>query len=190
MKSFQVRRLALAVAASVLALSSVTASANTVTFEGVTIDLSAGAGSTLVLTLAGVESSTGTWADATFLDAFSLDDIGVTTLSAPAGFAAAAGELNADGCTGGGSGKFCFEGHSAVSDLMTLTMGYTGTLDLSGVGDLSPHLKLQFVDDAGGKVGSLFSADVPAVPEPESYALMLAGLGVVGFVARRRQKQA
>ena len=27
---------------------------------------------------------------------------------------------------------------------------------------------------------------VPAVPEPETYALLLAGLGVVGFVARRR----
>lgn len=31
---------------------------------------------------------------------------------------------------------------------------------------------------------------VPAVPEPETYALMLAGLGVVGFVARRRNRQA
>jgi hypothetical protein len=28
---------------------------------------------------------------------------------------------------------------------------------------------------------------VTAVPEPETYALMLAGLGVVGFVARRRK---
>lgn len=28
---------------------------------------------------------------------------------------------------------------------------------------------------------------VPGVPEPETYALMLAGLGVIGFVARRRR---
>ena len=29
---------------------------------------------------------------------------------------------------------------------------------------------------------------VTAVPEPESYALLLAGLGVIGFVARRRRR--
>ena len=27
----------------------------------------------------------------------------------------------------------------------------------------------------------------PPIPEPETYALMIAGLGVVGFVARRRK---
>jgi hypothetical protein len=31
------------------------------------------------------------------------------------------------------------------------------------------------------------SIAVTAVPEPETYALMLAGLGIVGFVARRRR---
>jgi hypothetical protein len=30
--------------------------------------------------------------------------------------------------------------------------------------------------------------DVAAIPEPETYALLLAGLGLMGFVARRRKK--
>jgi hypothetical protein len=38
-----------------------------------------------------------------------------------------------------------------------------------------------FVGNASGSV-------TPPIPEPETYALMLAGLGVVGFVARRRRR--
>jgi hypothetical protein len=34
----------------------------------------------------------------------------------------------------------------------------------------------------------LASIDVAAVPEPETYAMMLAGLGLVGFAARRKQR--
>jgi hypothetical protein len=30
--------------------------------------------------------------------------------------------------------------------------------------------------------------NVTAVPEPETYVLMLAGLGAVGFINRRRRK--
>lgn len=36
----------------------------------------------------------------------------------------------------------------------------------------------------------LFNAPVPAVPEPESYAMLLAGLGLIGTIAvRRRTKE-
>lgn len=38
--------------------------------------------------------------------------------------------------------------------------------------------------------GGLGSATLAAIPEPETYALMLAGLGLLGFVARRRRAAA
>ncbi|MCZ2440541.1 MAG: FxDxF family PEP-CTERM protein, partial [Burkholderiales bacterium] len=38
-----------------------------------------------------------------------------------------------------------------------------------------------YYDNSGG-----VSLSVAAVPEPETWALMLAGLGLLGFAARRR----
>jgi hypothetical protein len=42
---------------------------------------------------------------------------------------------------------------------------------------------------AVGGPANLYVISVP-VPEPETYAMLLAGLGLVGFVARRRKQQA
>lgn len=38
--------------------------------------------------------------------------------------------------------------------------------------------------------GSTLTAQTLAVPEPETYAMLMAGLGVVGFMARRKKKAA
>lgn len=40
----------------------------------------------------------------------------------------------------------------------------------------------------GGKYG--YSTSITPVPEPESYAMFLAGLGLIGAIARRRKQQA
>lgn len=72
---------------------------------------------------------------------------------------------------------------------------YTYTLEdarrFSFVGFVSngPLLSLEVsADQAGGPVwGTVNNFVLAAVPEPETYAMLLAGLGALGFMARRRQ---
>lgn len=52
------------------------------------------------------------------------------------------------------------------------------------------NVALQFKGTSGVQYIGLDNVVVTAVPEPGALALMLAGIGVVGFVARRRQSAA
>jgi hypothetical protein len=96
-------------------------------------------------------------------------------------------ELNGGGCAGGSGGalRLCFAGMTAVAPDLSWTIDVTG--GSWAIPTTGPHLKVHFGNDNTNRVGSLLSTSVPAVPEPETYALMLAGLAAVGYVARRRR---
>ena len=171
------------------------AQAGTVEFQGVDFT-SSWSGNVLTLEI-DAANPTGSWAGATSLGALQLNDLGtfdnVSLTAAPGGAAnwtLSSNELTANGCTGGGHAgtSLCYSGaHVALTDDMVFQFTFSG----GNVDPTSPQLKVNmFGADGDKKVGSLMGEHlvVSAVPEPETYAMMLGGLGLLGFMARRRKR--
>jgi hypothetical protein len=74
--------------------------------------------------------------------------------------------------------------------VLTLKLGQSWSAYYFGdgvaMGDLTYTVNLQDTRGLGLSHASLFT-NVPAVPEPQTYALLLAGIGAIGFMARRRK---
>jgi hypothetical protein len=171
------------------------AQAGTIEFQGVDFT-SSWAGNVLTLEV-DAANPTGSWAGATSLGALQLKDLGsfdsVSLTAAPGGathWTLSSKELNANGCTGGShaGSSLCYSGaHLALTDDMVFQFTFSG----DNVDPTSPQLKLtMFGADGNKKVGSLMGEHlvVSAVPDPQTYALMLGGLGLLGFMARRRKR--
>ena len=86
----------------------------------------------------------------------------------------------------GSLGSFADDGVA----LGSFTFGTTSTSQLFG-NLTSGNYYYRLQGNANGLSGGAFTlaSSVTPVPEPGTYALLFAGLGVVGFVARRRRPQ-
>ncbi|MBN8453667.1 PEP-CTERM sorting domain-containing protein [Accumulibacter sp.] len=184
---------AMLAALSLAALPAVAAS-NSLAFQGVTFNTDALDADTLKLEILNATSATGNWAGVNWLKAFEIKDIGNVTaasiFSGPGSFAAnVTNGLSANaGCQTGGTNGACFTGAAiALTPAMTWVIDFTGT----GLTFAAPHLKVQFLKDVGQDkaTGDLLSREIPPVPEPETYAMLLAGMGLVGVIARRRRAE-
>ena len=165
---------------------------NSLTFQGVTFSTVALDSDTLELTITNALGATGDWTGIASFAAFEIKGVGSLATAASGGgvtWTYSDNALGANGCLNGNSDGGCFTASSpvALTNSMVFDIDFASALD-----GTPPHLKVLFLDANGVKTGSLLSKDLPVtvVPEPSTYALMFAGLGVVGFMTRRRKQQA
>lgn len=185
-------RRALSTAVFAVASMGVTSLAHAqVTFQGVTFTPSwSGNVLTLEIDAAG---RTGDWSSATGMAALQIKSIGSWSSVSLTGPGAAGAwtlldqELGATGCNGGSGGnqRACASGASiALTDDMLFQFTFTG-----GTQNFTlPHIKIMMVGPNGDKVGSLMSLDVPAIPEPGTYAMLLGGLAVLAVARCKARK--
>lgn len=207
------RKLALApIAAAVMAFGTPAIADNSVTFQGVTFGIHVVDADSIDFSILNATSATGDWTGITNLDAFQFKTFGTVSSSSTAAISPdqfnsnVTSSLSAGGCGTQGTEGVCFTAdpaHLALSSNMTWRIDFTNVANMNWA---APHLSIEFTKyfdpDGNGKkplgyykTGSLFSDTIPtttitrSIPEPETYAMLLAGLGLMGFVARRRQQR-
>ena len=87
-----------------------------------------------------------------------------------------------------------YTGPTNIGSILNNGNGYgdwtLGTISLAGLAPTDQILFHAVWSGASDGAESFFLLPTNPVPEPETYAMMLAGLGLLGFVARRRRQGA
>lgn len=95
--------------------------------------------------------------------------------------------------TGTGWGESIITGVNDVSLTSTFENGISGSVGANSVSlifdDLAPGWYALYIGGTNNATaGGAFDLTVSAVPEPETYAMLLAGLGLVGWHLKNREK--
>jgi hypothetical protein len=86
-------------------------------------------------------------------------------------------------CPNGGPGQ---QADPLTFTVLNATEADFALLSTLPPGSMSAFFAADLIQTASGATGAVGSITTP-IPEPETYALMLAGLGMMGFMARRRR---
>jgi len=196
-----------ACATAALFLSASVANAATVyqgTFQGATFTVTQNSDTNITFNIAGVNDLSDNWTGVKYLGAFAFNGLGASAAKAvlvggtPANTATSIdGGLNGNkGCNGNGAG-ICFDFTPNIStNTSNLTFDITATSGIFNFDAAGPHLKLAWTNDAmvDKPVGDLGSDKIKfslvptsAVPEPATWAMMIAGFGLAGAAIRRRR---
>ena len=105
---------------------------------------------------------------------------GVSTISATNG--GGGGGVNWDFGADYGNGD---SDRLEAGESVTWTQSFSSVLNLV---DPFAYLHVQGIAPNGESGKYIPNGSTPPIPEPETYAMMLAGLGLLGFVARRRRQ--
>ena len=94
----------------------------------------------------------------------------------------------------GGGNDYFYTGPTLIGNISNNGNGFAdwtlGTINLSGLAPTTTVLFHAVWSGASDGAESFFLVSAtPAVPEPETYAMLLTGLGMMGFMARRRKNK-
>jgi hypothetical protein len=150
------------------------------------------------------QPAAGAYLDSVDIKAWSGDVTSWSLLSAPNGTGAwtpsggpiGSGPVGNTGCGGTNSSFTCAEATTANKGVFSVLNGtainpYTFSFSVVASGfnqtSLGSHVGAGYANAAGAGAGYGITS-VTAIPEPETYAMMLVGFSLLGFVARRRKQ--
>ena len=154
----------------------------------------------LSLDTTGYNQRSNGYLDSVNIKAWDGTDINFLLTSAPDGVSAwtgtegpiSGGSVSNTGCRGNGAGFACVEARrKGVFDVASgdpYSFGFQVTADSFLSDPFGGHVGAGYANSLGRGAGYGITS-VTMIPEPEIYAMMLAGLGLMGFVARRRNQQ-